>query len=349
MGVSLGMRVAGLCVAGTVAVLAASCVAGEGGPPRGGGEASVAGGLSNGGPDGAVDRTAPSPEAAPSWRPDGSGGSTGVPAPAGSAPAPAAPGSPAPSPSSSPRSEPPGSSPGARPLTVPAWLPAGPDSPDTDGVADPQSLYDLLRSPDRCEEVLAALGPVPPSDDRRVLRGLAHGCLAVQGRGGSWETAARDHAELAGRPAGCKISAAYEVLGGLLEFHRRHPGATVRLAPAPGGATACTYGIAGVDAGSDGAARPGELVAIELRGTYFDHAELLREGSVSVGGVGVAGPLTAPAGTGDRLVLSVVVPAVPAAPGTAVAVRVRYGGTEVAREDAFTVATPDPVTPSASP
>ncbi|MFC0494508.1 hypothetical protein ACFFKE_06020 [Streptomyces mutabilis] len=34
---------------------------------------------------------------------------------------------------------------------------------------------------------------------------------------------------------------------------------------------------------------------------------------------------------------------------TALDVRVRYGGTEGAREDAFVLAAPDPLTPSASP
>ncbi|MGW0815231.1 hypothetical protein ACWD00_18570 [Streptomyces viridiviolaceus] len=349
MGVSLGMRVAGLCLAGAVAVVAASCAAGEAGPPSGGG-VSVAGGLSNGGPDGAPGPVVKSPTAAPSWRPDGSGGgSVGEPGPVGSAHVPVVPSTPAPSVSDSPRSAPTGGDRGARPLTAPAWLPPGPDSPDTDTVADPRSLYDLLRSPDRCGEVLRALASVPPSEERGLLRGLAHGCLAVQGRGGSWETAARAHAEVAGRPAGCKGRAAYEVLGGLLEFHRRHPGVTVRLVGAPGGDPACVYGIAAVDAGDDGAARPGDLIAIELRGVHFDPAELLRDGSVSVGGVSVAGPLTAPTGTGDRLVLSVVVPAAPAAPGTPVDVRVRHGGTEAALEDAFTIAAPDPVTPSVTP
>ncbi|KFG76369.1 hypothetical protein [Streptomyces mutabilis] len=34
---------------------------------------------------------------------------------------------------------------------------------------------------------------------------------------------------------------------------------------------------------------------------------------------------------------------------TALDVRVRYGGTDVVREDAFVLAAPDPLTPSASP
>ncbi|MFH9735132.1 hypothetical protein [Streptomyces sp. NPDC017260] len=190
---------------------------------------------------------------------------------------------------------------------------------------------------------------VAPTADWRLPRGLANGCLAAQGRGGSWETAARDHAEPAGRLDGGKNDAAYDVLTGLLEFHRRHPGATVRLGAAPDGAPACDYGIASVDAGPQGVARPGDPISIELRGTYFDHAELLRDGGVLVGGVSVPGPLTSlPARGLDHLRLTVTVPAVSAAPGTQVDVRVRYGGTEPAREGAFVLAAPDPLTSPAS-
>lgn len=347
MGVSLGTRVAGLCLAGTVAVVAASCVAGEAGPPSGGRDVSVAGGLSNGGPDGTPRRAAGSSEPAPSWRPDGSGGPVG-------APVPDRPSQPPPPtlavPTPTPRSDRPAKDDGTPPPTAPAWLPPGPASPDTDAVPDPAGLYDRLRTPATgCADVLRTIPPLPPTDDWRLLRGLANGCLAVQGRGGSWETAARDHAELAGRPDGCKGRAAYAVLTGLLQFHAQHPGATVRLGSAPDGAPACAYGIAAVDAGPDGTARPGEVIPIELRGTYFDHAELLRDGGVSVDGVSVPGPFTAlPGSRPDHLRLTVTLPPLSAAPGTPVDVRVRYGGTEVAREGAFTLAAPD-LTPSASP
>ncbi|MFE0803284.1 hypothetical protein [Streptomyces sp. NPDC058812] len=137
--------------------------------------------------------------------------------------------------------------------------------------------HDPVRAPDRRLSVAARSGERLPGG---------------AGRGGSWETAARDHAEPAGRPDGCKGRAAYAVLTGLLEFHEQHPGTTVRLGSAPDGAPACGYGIAAVDAGTDGTAWPGEVIRIELRGTYLDHAELLRDGGVSVDGVSVPGPLT---------------------------------------------------------
>ncbi|MFV0136923.1 hypothetical protein ACLGIH_27615 [Streptomyces sp. HMX87] len=339
MGISFGERVTGLFVAGAVAVVAASCAAVEqGARPDGGGGMSAAGGLSSGGRGGAPDAVAASPGSAPSWPADGIGGPMGGPAPpvVTPAPAPVSPSAPAPA----PRAESPSATTTTAPvLTVPAWLPPGPDSPDADGVPDPHSVYDRLRTPDRCAEALRTIPAEPETDEWRVLRALAHACLAVQGKSGSWEEATREHTALAGRAATCKGRAAYAVLGGLLEFHRLHPTATVRLPAAPEGeAAACDYGIAAVDAGEDGAARPGEFVAVELRGTFADHAELLRHGGVSVGGVDVEGPLTALSEAGDRLVLSVAVPAVPADPATPVEVRVRYGGSEAVLQDAFTIA-----------
>jgi len=171
-----------------------------------------------------------------------------------------------------------------------------------------------------------------------VLRGLATACLAVQGRGGSWDTATADYAALTGPVTTCKGRAAYAVLGGLLDFHRRHPSATVRLATPEDGPPACAYRIAGVDTGGDGTARPGDTIGIELADTYVDHAELLRDASVSIGGRQVPGVPVPASDSGDRLVLSVVVP--PLEPGP-VEVAVRYGDTEVRLPTAFTVTAPD--------
>ncbi len=353
MGVSLGARVAGLCLAGTVAVVGASCAAGVAEVP--GRDVRVP---SAGGPGGTAQPAAGAPLVTPpSWRPEGGsgGGPVEVPRPALTVPS----ASPVQTPSASPSASsspsvpvPPTASVSARPVVAPAWLPPGPASPDTDGVPDPASLYDRLRAPGTgCAEVVGVVPVVPPSDDWRLLRGLAEGCLAVQGAGGSWAAAEREHAELADRVAGCKGLAAYAVLTGLLEFHRLHPGATVPLGTAASGAApACAYGIAAVDAGPDGAARPGELVTVELRGAYFDHAELLRDGAVSVGGVDVPGPLTAlPVAGGDGPRLAVTVPVLSGEPGTPVDVRVRYAGTEVAREGAFVLAAPGPLTPAPTP
>ncbi|NNN38110.1 hypothetical protein HLK59_48990, partial [Streptomyces sp. S3(2020)] len=204
-------------------------------------------------------------------------------------------------------------------------------------------------APTRCRSALDVIPRTPADDEWRLLRGLASACLAVQGRGGSWETAARDFAALAGKSDTCKGRAAYTVLGGLLDFHRRHPTATVRLQAASGAAPACAYAIAGVDAGDDGQARPGETVAVELAGTYFDHAELLRDGRVFIDGRQLEGPPVLASEAGDHLVLNVVVPVVEGLP-KAVDVAVRFGGVEVRAEDAFTVVAPAPtVSESATP
>ena len=173
---------------------------------------------------------------------------------------------------------------------------------------------------------------------RTATRALSSACLAVQGQGGDWEQAGRDHAALAGTARSCKGRAAYAVLGGLLDFHRRSPTATVRLRTPAGGAPACRYRITGVDTGGDGTARPAEVIGVELADAYFDPAELPQAATVTVGGRQVAGvPLLGPR-SGGTVVLSVVVPALGPGP---VDVSVRYGTDEVRLPQAFTIAPPD--------
>lgn len=348
MAVSLGVRISGLLVVGAVAVAAAAFTGdGSDGQGRGdGGGRIVTAGPSSGTSAG---RTAsPSPSGTP-VRPKADGH---VSSPT-EVPVPVLPGRP--SPSTSPRSSAspsPSPSPSSRVLQSPPWLPTGPYSPNTDSLPDPSSVYDRLRAPAECGPALDLIARQSADADWRLLRGLASACLAVQGKGGSWETAARDFAALSGRADTCKGRAAYTVLGGLLDFHRRHPAATVRLESSSGGTPACAYGIAGVDTGGDGEARPGETVGVSLAGTYFDPAELLRDGRVFLDGRQVDGPLSLASRTGDRLVLNVVVPMVEGLP-KAVDVVVRFGGVEVRAEDAFTVVAPAPVisesgTPAAS-
>ncbi|MGW4542668.1 hypothetical protein ACWEOP_32990 [Streptomyces chartreusis] len=328
MAVSLGMRISGLLVVGAVAV-AAAAFTGDGrgtADGRGGGGTVVTAGPTA---DAARPPTGPAgnSSAPPKQRPDGHIGTpviTGTPVAPPVGRAPSDPPSPSPSPSVSRKA-----------LEVPGWLPPGPASPDADGVPDPASVYDLLSDPSGCRAALGVIPRLTTDGDRALLRGLASACLAVQGEGGDWAQAVRDHAASAGGGDSCKGRAAHSVLGGLLDFRRRHPGASVRLKPASGGPPACDYRIAGVDTGGDGTAAPGETIGIELADPYFDPAELPSEGGVSIGGQ------EAPVRT-DRAVLSVVVPAL--APGP-VEVTVRYGGTEARLPMAFTVALPEPNAP----
>ncbi|MGW4084454.1 hypothetical protein ACWEGS_15585 [Streptomyces sp. NPDC004822] len=321
MAVSLGMRISGLLFVGAVAVAAAAFTGLEAADRADGG--SGGGPAVTAGPSTGPVTASPSPTAPK--RPDGHIGApalTGVPGGvAGGAPR---------------RSAGPSTPPERRePVVAPAWLPPGPGSPDLDGAADPASVYDRLRDPATCA---TALDGVADGDEWRLLRALASACLAVQGQGGDWEQAGRDHAALAGRAQSCKGRAAYAVLGGLLDFHRRHPGATVRLRTPAGGAPACGYRIAGVDTGGDGTARPGEVIGVELADVYFDPAELPRAATVTVGGRQVPGvPVLGPR-SGGAVVLSVVVPALGPGP---VDVSVRYGSGEVRLPRAFTVAAPD--------
>ncbi|MFJ4789482.1 hypothetical protein [Streptomyces sp. NPDC088794] len=337
MAVSLGVRISGLLLVGAVAVAVAAVTSdGSGSADRGGGDSTTV----SAGPSAGPGDRAPAP----------SGSATPVrPSPAGAASATAIPG-PTIHHSRTPTPTPPAAAPSPTRkvvLQAPAWLPPGPRSPDEDGIADPSGGYDRLTAPDQCR---AGLDPGSRATDPqwRLLRGLAAACLAVQGeRGGSWDTAAQDYAALADKADTCKGRAAYAVLGGLLDFHRRHPAATVRLKAPTGAAPACAYEVSGTETGGDGEALPGEMVGIELRGTYFEHVELLRYGSLFIGGVQVPGPLVMVSQTGDRMVLAVEVPGFEGYPRK-VDVVVRYGGTEARLPDAFTVVAPGGL-PSGSP
>ncbi|CAM5230870.1 hypothetical protein [Streptomyces aurantiogriseus] len=353
MAISLGTRVSALLVAGAVAIVTAAVYEGHGdagATQRGGGDTSVSGG-GRGGAAEVEERVVATPTPAASalgsaeaGRPLASG-PTGTPRPVGPT-GPAGDAGPVPSTAT------------AHPVTALAWLPPGPLSPDADHQPDPTSVYDLLRTPDTCADALRMIPRPPVGDDWRVLRGLAHACLAVQGRGGSWKVAERDHAALTGTVNTCKGGAAQRVLAGLIAFHRARPSGTARLTSAPDtAAPACSYGIHAVDAGEDGEARPGETIRVELRGTYFDHAELLREGTVLVGGRPVSGLSLAVPGTGaaagveqgDGLVLAVVVPALDAAYPQSVDVVVRYAAVEAVKEAAFRVVGPGVGGPTGSP
>ncbi|MER6418939.1 hypothetical protein [Streptomyces sp. NPDC001137] len=362
MAVSLGMRISGLLVVGAVAV-AVTAFNGDGSDTpdsRGGGSVIVTAGPSNG---------VPSPSPTPRQSPAGEASGTALPSGQGHTR------TATPSPSDT--------SPSNGPLLTPTWLSPGPVSPDADTAPDPSSVYDQLRDPGRCRTALKLIPTASTDPEWRLLHALATACLAVQGEGGSWATATKEYAALAGKADTCKGRAAYAVLGGLLDFHRQHPEATVQLKTASGGTPACTYRIAGVDTGSDGAAQPGDTITIELRGTFFDHAELLRFGSVFIGGQQLAGPPVLRSQTGDELVLSAVVPSLCGAAtafrgagncatshnGAADAIRpdttppaegpvdviVRYGTTEARLKNALTVvapavaSSPPPEAPSGPP
>ncbi|NUR03120.1 MAG: hypothetical protein HOY79_43405 [Streptomyces sp.] len=343
MAVSLGTRISGLLVVGAVAVTVAAFTGdGRGRPDSGGGGSSiVTAGPSHG-------ATPPSPT--PRQSPAGEASSTALPSDRGHT-----------------RTVTP--SPSNRPLLSPAWLPPGPVSPNADTTPDPPSVYDHLRDPGQCRSALKLIPTASTAPEWRLLHALATACLAVQGRGGNWDTAAREYAVLAGTADTCKGRAAYAVLGGLLDFHRQHPGTTVQLTPPSGGTPACTYRIAGVETGGDGKAQPDDTITIELRGTFFAPAELLRFGTVFIAGQQTVGPPVLRSQTGDTLVLTAVVPSQAGLGGTlcgqAAAFRgagncatshdgaaddhtadviVRYGNTEARLKNALTVVAPSVVT-----
>lgn len=284
MAVSLGMRISGLLVVGAVAV-AVAATAGDGPDRHGRGHGGpfVTDGPSASAPPAPTGPSPAEPSASARPEPDGNAAGPGLPAPSGPEP----PGARRPTSAAPPD----GSATGTAP-EVPRWLPPGPDAPDTDGRPDPASVYDRLRSPGACRSALGLLPGGRLDDEWRLLRALATACLAVQGQGGSWETAARDFSALGGHAGTCKGRAAYAVLSGLLDFHRRHPSTTVRLRAPAGGPAACTPRIVSVDAGPDGVAGPGERIGVELTGVWFEHGELARGGRVSIGGRPASAPRT---------------------------------------------------------
>ncbi|MFJ5262973.1 hypothetical protein ACIQAC_21150 [Streptomyces sp. NPDC088387] len=329
MAVSLGTRISGLLVAGTVAVVAVAFAGpgpdadghwnGRSVPGTAGPSAGAVGGTVTPGPTSPVPPLLSLP----------AGNATGT---VGSVPPTDAPRKPWRAPDAAP------SSPTAPVGDLP-WLPPGPGSSDADHVPDPASVYDVLVDPGQCAAGLAAVPAAAADPDWQVMKGLASACLAVQGRGGDWDTASAAYAAAVGKVGSCKGRAALTVLEGLLDFRRAHPGKRARLAADPDAKPACVLEIASVDAGGADV-RPGDAVRIELRGTHFDAAELALGAQVLIDGVPVAVPPLAVPGAGA--VLSVVVPELAGYPRT-VGVSVRYGDVEASLAEAFTVVAPGPV------
>ncbi|MEV5314354.1 hypothetical protein [Streptomyces sp. NPDC052610] len=359
MRAALGTRLAGLFLAGSLTVLAAACTDGGNGSSDGGngvnGGTSVAGGVSGGGEEGDSEGPEGSGGTLPTWRAtdDGSGGTSGAGDGgkrgdggqengggdnggghhgggdnsggdnAGGENA---------------GGENGGS--GSEHSGGPAWLPPGPHSPNTEGRPDPESVYDVLRAPSRCQDALDLMPDSLPDADWQVLRGLAQACLAIQGGGGDWETAARDYSAVADRLRTCKGRAARRTLAGLLDFHRRNPTATAALENAPGGTAACDFRITSVDAGGDTVAKPGDTIRITVQGTYFDHGELLRDGSVRIGRAPQDHSPGFVSEDGDKLVLTTVMPELPASPAESFDVVVHYIHAEAIKEAALRVEAP---------
>ncbi|WP_405909464.1 hypothetical protein OG742_36355 [Streptomyces sp. NBC_00828] len=341
MGASLGVRIAGVCLAGTLAITTALACEDHGGgrDDSSGGGTSESGGTVSGGTDGGTAAGTPTGQppdngsmsgSGGSEGPGGSGDSGGSGGGSGSGSSPATPSTPST----------PGNPVGGVRIDAPAWLPPGPRSPNAGNTPDPESVYDTLRmTPSDCRDTLRSISA---EAGWQVLHGLANACAAVQGQGGSWADAASDHAAAAGGLSTCKERAAYAVLGGILEFHRQHPSVTVPLPSSPPGKDACDFGIAAVNVVDRTEARPGDAVTIEVHDTYFDHRELRDNAAVLIDGEPLETGQVLVSGSGDRAVVCIAAPSL--ATGRypkSVSVTVRYGDSAT-RENAFTLAAPDP-------
>ncbi|MFP3992729.1 hypothetical protein U9R90_35680 [Streptomyces sp. E11-3] len=304
-------------LAATLAVLlAAACGSGGGGGAQGGQE---------GGTDGATNKKTPT------WTPpdNGSGRSTGSSGSTGS-------------------TNGNGGKNGKPPELI--WLPIGPRDPNTDQAHDPESVYDLLQAPHDCatarvpieQEAKRAEDRGKALDNRwRVLRGLMAACLAAQGQGGSWDTAAADYAIVKGRtPDTCKGRAALSTLRELVGFHDTYPQATTRLVVPSSGGQACALRITGVSADGSTTVRPGNEALIELSGAYFNAPDA--NAFVTVGGKDLdAQPRRLPR-NGDRLAYAFEVPELGAGYPKTVDVVISVGGVTLTERGALTVEEPEP-------
>ncbi|GAA4022610.1 hypothetical protein GCM10022232_79560 [Streptomyces plumbiresistens] len=378
MAVSLGMRISGLLVAGALAIAtAAACGSGGGDDASGsgGGGTSVSGGVADGG-GGGGQKDGGLGGGTPTWVPpeengdggsggsggsgsggsgsggsgsggsasggsvgtNGSGGSGGSNSGSGQGPG-------------SGSSDSGGSSGGPEKVEGPAWLPPGPRSPNTDVAPDPASVYDTIgEAPSACagtaKEYAKAKEP-----EWQVLRGLASACAAVQGQGGSWDTATADYSRTQGELTSCKGLAAYEVLGNILEFHRRHPSATVQLkgSKGAGGGAACAFRVASVNVEK---AKPGDTIRITFEGIHFGLTKqeveqidvTITDGDQEAEHLGDQPELE----PGGPVLLDVVVPKLKTGPyPKTVSITATYGPSATLNS-AFTVLAPDPTGPTDS-
>lgn len=264
MGISLGTRISVVLLAGAVAVVTVALQEGDAPRVRGGGVVPEA--------SSSAVRSTPAVTSSPAPRTGGlEGGTVGRSTPAPSV-VPEAPALPTPSPGRTPR------------VVTVSWLPPGPVSPDADRLADPDSVYDVLRSPARCREALGMIPGGELGDEWRVLKALAHACLAARGEGGSWAEASEPVRGVSGKGV-----AARRVLGELLAFRcGARGGDSVRLVVDSGGVPACSFGVRVVGGGEVAA---GDVVRVRLRGRFFGFGELVAEGGAVVeGGAGAAVP-----------------------------------------------------------
>lgn len=238
---------------------------------------------------------------------------------------------------------------GPRPAEKPDWLRPGPRSPNTEQSPDPEFIYDQLgRKPGECKPTLGVIEAQPDKTDAawQVLRGLAHACLALQGRsGGTWDEAAEYYAAAHGGAGTCKGRAAYAVLGDLLRFHRQQPSVTARLSGSDetGGAAVCTFRIARA---TPAEVKAGEQITVQVSGAPFSPEDLISVQDFLVGGEKPLDGLTFVEGSqsGDRFSFTTTVPSFAGYPRTA-DIWMKYGVADTL-EKALTVVDPNPTVPS---
>ncbi|MFI6009926.1 hypothetical protein ACIBAG_14065 [Streptomyces sp. NPDC051243] len=135
-----------------------------------------------------------------------------------------------------------------------AWLPPGPDSPNTNIRIDPEDIYDRLHRFE-CTGALADIEANGETDKPwNLVRGLTFACLAAKGETARWKDAVQQYDSLDGpgfARGSCRDTAAYRMLKQVVDWHRQHPQGKVTLLPASEATTACPLGITNVDPGPE--------------------------------------------------------------------------------------------------
>ncbi|MFK4223913.1 hypothetical protein [Streptomyces sp. NPDC019890] len=140
-----------------------------------------------------------------------------------------------------------------------AWLPWGPDSPNTNAGIDPEDVYDQLWV-FKCSDARDAVRQHSTgSKSWNLVHALTLACLAAKGDTSQWNEAVRLYDSLHGpgfTHGGCRETAAYRMLKQVVNWHRQHPRGKVTLHPSSRGTTACPLGIAAVIPGPEVVLKP---------------------------------------------------------------------------------------------
>ncbi|MFF3454436.1 hypothetical protein ACFYXH_08900 [Streptomyces sp. NPDC002730] len=140
-----------------------------------------------------------------------------------------------------------------------AWLPPGPDSPNTNVRIDPEDVYDKLWVFNCSGAGKAVAEHSTGSKQWKLVHALTLACLAAKGDTAQWNEAVRLYDSLHGPGftyGDCRDTAAYRMLKQVVNWHRQYPRGKVTLHRSSGDTTACPLGITAVVPGPEVVLKP---------------------------------------------------------------------------------------------